>query len=214
MGNKEYVITDTAFIELIEAAYPQGREYTNKVINLSLKLSEMSVSFYCGTMLNDYGIYPFLNAESLCCLKEKKYSNHIIIRSEFDNEEFIDWVNGLSLSNEEKRMIKSDVDMCKKDESGLLDQSYLSILQYLIEFLKCIESRRKERIERLNEIINLPVNYSKVVLFDNIFTKMYLMRKIQKYNKKSSEKHFIVCECPGFPLDKKIIISCLKYLPK
>lgn len=214
MKNKEYIITDKTFIELIMAAYPQGAEYANKVMNLAVDLGEVAASFYCGAMLNDYGIYPFLNAEALCYAEGSEYSNHIIIRSEFDNKEFLDWVDGLSLSNEEKQILKSDVAMRQKDETELLDQSYLSILQYLIEIFKCIEKRKKERIDRLGEILKLPVNYSMVVLFDSIFTKKYLMRKMQKYNSKSSEKHFIMHEYPGMPLEKCVVMSCQKHISK
>ena len=214
MENRKYETTDKAFIEMIKTACPQGAEYANKVMELSLNLSEVIIPFYCGAMLNDYGIYPFLKVEDLCYREDHNYSDHIIIRSEFDYREFSDWVDGLSLGNEEKRMIKSDVEMCKKDKTGLLDQSYLSTLQYLVGIFKCLEKRRKERINRLNEILMLPVNYSMVVVFDSIFTKKYLMRKMRKYNSKSSEKHFIMHEYPGLPLEKCIVMSCQKHISK
>lgn len=214
MRYKEYTTTDKTFIDLMNVAYPQGRKYANRVINLAVELSKIATPFYCGTMINDYGIYPFLNAEALCYQDGKTYRDHVIIRSEFDNEEFLDWVDGLSLSNEEKRILKNDVSMCSRDKSGLLDQSYLSAIQYLIEFFKCIEKRRKERIFRMNNIISLPVGCSTVVVFDSIFTKNHMMRKIQKFNKKKREKYLIAHEYPGLSLDKCVVVCCLKHMPK
>lgn len=216
MKNREFTIRDRDFMAIIHEMSPQGAEYANKAMNKAFELNEVSIGFYPGSLLNDYGLYPFLNACSAEYEENDLYSMQIIFRSELDKETLEEWINSLSLSKKEKMFIISDVRQYYKLSSGKLDTCYLDVLTYLIQVLKCFKERYREKKEFADALFGLDKDYSHVVTFNSVITKDYLKKRISRYNKKNekkSGKHFIMYSYPGLE-NGACIVSCVPYKRK
>lgn len=213
MENKRLVIMDPALIDKIHKIFPTGVKYAEDVMDLALKLSEVSETLYRGSLFSDYGIYPFLNVDEAHYENGNICSKQIIIESEFDRVSFDEFLTSLSISESDFEDIMKDVDGAYKREEGTLDTCYLSVMRYLIAYLKCIVQRREERKAYMETVFSLDVDYSCMVKINSMITLPYVRRKLREYNRKhaaSSGKWFrIMSQTPV-----RLIVSCVKYQPK
>lgn len=213
MEDKRLVIKDPVLIDRIHKIFPTGVKYAADVMDLALKLSEVSETLYRGSLFSDYGIYPFLNVDEAHYEIGNICSKHIILESEFDKEAFCEFVHSLNISGVKSKDIMKDIDDAYKREEGTLDTCYLSVMSYLIAYLKCILQRREERKAYMESVFSLDVDYSCMVRINSVITLPYVRRKLREYNKKhaaSSGKWFkIMSQTPV-----RLIVSCVKYQPK
>lgn len=211
MKNKTFEIRDRDFMEIIHKAYPDGVEYAKKVMNLALELSDAASPFYNGVFLSGYGVFPFLQVEAMEYVEDHLHSMQIIIASKFDKDELCEWVNSLSLTQEEKCIIKNDIKMSYKESDSMLDMKYIDLMTYLVETMKALQRTRDERHLRMQEILKMNIGYSDVVVFDSSLTKNYLRKKLKAYNDKEGKaksRFFIVSPYPG--LERACIVSCIE----
>lgn len=216
MENRDYVGTDREFMEILHSTFPDGVEYAKKALNKALELSEASVGFYRGMMLNDYGIYPFLKAHSAEYEEDGLFSMQIIFRSEIDKEMLEEWIKGLSLSVGERTELISDVRQYYKMSSGKLDMCYLDAMNYLIQVLKCHKERYEVKKGFIDALFGLAKDYSHVVTFNSVITKDFLWKKIRRFNEKKGKKtgkFFIMHPYPELE-NRSCIVSCVPYKRK
>lgn len=211
MENRIFPIRDHSFMEIIHKAYPEGVKYAKAVMNLAVDLSEASAPFYHSGMLNDYGVYPFLQVEAMEYVENNVCSKQIVVSSKLDKGDLSDWIDSLSLTQEEKYIIKQDIRMCYKESDGMLDMKYIDLMTYLVETMKVLLRKRDERNLRIQEILKLDIGYSEVVVFDSSLTKNYLCKKLKTYNDKEGKaksRFFVVCPYPG--IERACIVSCIQ----
>lgn len=213
MENKRLVISDQALLDKIHKIFSKGVKYAADVMDLALQLSEVSETLYRGSLFNDYDIYPFLNVYEAHHENGDICSKHIIIESEFDRVTFDEFVASLSISASDFKDIMKDVDNSYRREEGTLDTCYLSVMRYLIAYLKCIVQRREERKAYIETVFSLDVHYSCMVRINSVITLPYVRRKLREYNRKhaaSSGKWFrVLRQTPAY-----LIVSCEQYQPK
>lgn len=213
MENKRLVISDQALLDKIHKIFPIGVKYAADVMDLALQLSEVSETLYRGSLFNDYDIYPFLNVDEAHHENGDICSKHIIFESEFDRVTFDEFVASLSISASDFKDIMKDVDNSYRKEEGTLDTCYLSVMRYLIEYLKCIVQRREKRRSCMESVFSITIGYGCRIVSDDIITLPYARRKIKEFNRKhaaSSGKWFrVLRQTPAY-----LIVSCEKYQPK
>lgn len=213
MINKTLVIQDQESMSMIHKIYPKGVKYAADVMDLALKLSEVSETLYNGAFFNDYGIYPFLNVDEAHCENANLSSKHIIVESEFDKATFNEFVASLSISTAEIEDIIKDVNNSYRKDEGSLDTCYLLIMRYLIEYLKCIVQRRDTRKVYMEAVFDISIGYSCTITLNSVMTLPYVRRRLKKYNQKQSAisgKRFkIMVQNPA-----RLIVSCEKYVSK
>ncbi|WP_270288954.1 hypothetical protein [Bacteroides thetaiotaomicron] len=213
MKSNELVIQDPELMSMIHKIYPKGVKYATDVMDLALKLSEVSETLYNGAFFNDYGIYPFLNVDEAHLENANLSSKHIIVESEFDKDTFSEFVTSLSISTTEIEDIIKDVNNSYYKEEGSLDTCYLLIMRYLIEYLKCIVQRRDTKKVYMEAVFDTSIGYSSMITLNSVMTLPYIRRSIKKYNQKqsgASGKWFrIMVQNP-----ERLIVSCEKYISK
>lgn len=212
MEKRIFTIRERSFMELIHKAYPAGVEYANTVMNLALKLSDVSCPFYHGSLLNNHGTYPFLQVEAMEYVENDMYSMQIVVSSKLDKGDLSDWIDSLSLTQEEKYIIKQDVRMCYKKSDGMLDMKYIDLLTYLVETMKALLRKRDERNLRIEEILKYDTGCSGVVTYNSSLTKNYLRKRLKAYNDKRGKaegRFFIIHPYPG--INRACVVSCISY---
>lgn len=212
MKSNELVIQNPELMSMIHKIYPKGVKYAADVMDLALKLSEVSETLYHGAFFNNYGIYPFLNVDEAHLENANTSSKHIIVESEFDRTTFDEFVASLSISTVEFDDIMRDVDKSYRKEGGPLDTCYLLVMRYLIEYLKCIVQRRKVRKVYMEAVFDVSIGYSCMITLNTVMTLPYVRRKLKKYNQKQSatsgKRFLVMVQNPT-----RLIVSCEKYQP-
>lgn len=212
MITKEFQISNPDLVSMIHKAYPEGVKYANDVINLAVELDEVSTSFYNGSVINDYGIYPFLEVEEIHTENNNVIKDPVIISSEFIRFEFDQFISSLSISCKDFEEIKADIDVWYKKGSNLLDQQYKNVITYLIERLKCLKQREEVRNSFMQALFNVPIGHNHIVTLNSVINLEYLRSKIKKYNKKCSSstgKWFKILPYPD--VEYASIVSCEEY---
>ena len=214
MTTKEFQISNPDLISMIHKVCPEGVKYAKDVINLAVELNEVSKSF-SGNVINDYGVYPFLNVEEIHTQKDSVVKDHVIISSEFDRATFDQFIASLSISCKDFEDIMADIDTSYRKSDDLLDISYLTVMRYLMQYLKCLEQRREDRKAFVEELFRLPAGYSKVITTNGIITLEYICKRLHRHNKNrslSTGKWFKVLQYPD--ANRAFIVSCEKYRSK
>lgn len=212
MEDKRLIITDEDLMEKLHNLFPSGVKYAADVMDLALKLSDVSESLYKGSFFGDYGIYPFLKVDEAHLENAGLCSKHIIFESEFDRASFDGFVASLSIPTPEFEDIMKDVDNSYCRRAITLDTCYLSVMRYLIAYLNCIVQRRGRKKSCMDLVFNVSTGYSCMVTFDNGITFPYVLRELKRHNKRhaaSSGKWFRIIN----QTSKGVIISCEKYQP-
>lgn len=213
MKSNELVIQDPELMSMIHKIYPKGVKYAADVMDLALKLSEVSETLYNGVFFNDYGKYPFLKVDEAHLENANLSSKHIIVESEFDKDIFSEFVASLSISTAESEDIMKDVNNSYYKEEGSLDTCYLLIMRYLIEYLKCIVQRRDTRKVYMEAVFDISIGYSSMITLNSVMTLPYIRRRLKKYNQKQSAtsgKWFKIM----VQNSERLIVSCEKYISK
>lgn len=213
--SEEIAIAEPYVIKIIKELCPAGATYADRVMELAVDLSDELDSFYTGAFLPDYGCYPFLivkeyHYEENCCT-----SDHVIVASMFDVSSFHEFVDCLSVSEKIKTDIKKDVISWYANIGGKLDVVYLDVIQFLIEYFKCLKKKYEYARSETERACNTPIGYSSMVNLEYALTLPYLMKRINKFNQKkgaASGKHLLVLKVGS--LGDRVIISCEKYNKK
>lgn len=199
-------------MDIIQKAYPEGVKYANEVMKMAVNLSDAVSPFYHGGMLSDYGMYPFLKVEAMEYVENDMYSMQIVVSSKLDKGDLSDWIDSLSLTQEEKYIIKQDVRMCYKESDGMLDMKYIDLMTYLVETMKALLRKRDERNLLIEEILKYDTGCSGVVTYNSSLTKNYLRKRLKAYNDKRGKaegRFFLIHPYPG--INRACVVSCISY---
>ncbi len=216
MKSKSLATKSQDLMSMIHAICPDGVGYTNDVINLCADLSDASMHFYNGVVFFDYGIFPFLNVEEIHLKIGKLDSKHVIIRSEFDKESFVEFVNALSIKSKIKKGVIEDVNQSYGKSEHLLDKGYLLVMRHLIECLKALQRRREEKMKNeqvyIDILLSMPLGLSHVVTAGEV-DQRGLRKTAREYNRKSGKAsgRFIKVRCyPDVP--SAVIVTCEQFV--
>lgn len=213
--SEEIAITLPYVIKIIKELCPAGVTYASRVMESAANLSDALGSFYTGAFLSDYGCYPFLivkeyHYEEDCCISEP-----VIVKSAFDIGSFTKFVDYLLVSEKIKADIKKDVLSWYVNIDEKLDVVYLDVIRHLIEYFKCLKKKYEYARSEVKRACNTPIGYSSMVNLECALTLPYLMKRINKFNRKkgtASGRHLLVMKSGSS--DDRVIVSCEKHNKK
>lgn len=211
---KTYIITvkEKRAMAIIRKGFAKGAEYANTVTNLAVQLDEVAKPFYRGSLLSDYGEFPFLNVEAFEFEENNVYSMQTIASSRMDEESLNEWIDSLSLTKQEKGMMHDDIRKCYKKHDGALDYGYLSALIYVKQILRLFAERREDNRAEIDSLLQTPIGGVKQLRLNETLTMKYIARKITKLNRTSGRKtgkYFFFRSHPSE--DKTVLLHCTNY---